>query len=159
MVAVIQRVAQASVTVECQGIANIGQGLLVLVGIEKGDANCDVRFMGEKIPQWRIFGDTQGHMNHSLQDINGELLLVSPFTLRSNMTKGRRPSFEDAAPPEEARRYFQNMLEPFNGLDLAVQGGRFGASMKVSLENDGPVTLTLDSRTKKMEKKVKGPDP
>ncbi len=115
MVAVIQRVTQASVTIESQSITKIALGLLVLLGIAKGDTNSDVRFMVEKIPQLRIFADTQGHMNHSLQDINGELLLVSQFTLLSNMTKERRPSFEDAAPPEEARRYFQNMLEQFNG--------------------------------------------
>ncbi len=92
-------------------------------------------------------------MNHSLQDTNGERLLVSQFTVLANMTKGRRPSFKDAAPPEEARRYFQNMLEPSKALGLAVQGGRFGTSMRVSLENEGPVTLTLDGLAKKKGEK------
>ncbi len=119
MVAVVQRVTQASVTAESQCIAKIALGLLVLLGIEKGD----VRFMVEKILQLRIFADTQGHRNHSLQDINGELLLISLFILLANMTKGRRLRFEDPAPPEETRWYFQNMLEQFNGLGLAVQAG------------------------------------
>ena len=159
MVAVIQRVTHASVTVESQCISSIGHGLLVLLGIAKGDTCSDVRFMVEKIPQLRIFPDTQGHMNRSLQDISGELLLVSQFTLLANTTKGRRPSFEDAAPPEEARLHYQRMLEQFQDLGLAVQGGRFGASMTVGLENDGPVTLILDSRTKEKAEKLKGLDP
>jgi D-tyrosyl-tRNA(Tyr) deacylase len=87
-------------------------------------------------------------MNHSLHDIHGELLLVSQFTLLANTAKGRRPSFEEAAPPEEARRYYQNVLEQFQALGLPVQGGRFGASMIVSLDNEGPITLILNSRTK-----------
>ena len=104
MIAVIQRVTQASVSVESLRIATIGQGLLVLLGVARGDTDSDVRFMVEKIPQLRIFADTQSHMNHSLHDIHGELLLVSQFTLLANTAKGRRPSFEEAAPPEEARR-------------------------------------------------------
>ena len=148
MIAVIQRVAQASVTVENQRIATIGHGLLVLLGVARGDTDSDVRFMVEKIPQLRIFGDTQGHMNHSLHDIHGELLLVSQFTLLANTTKGRRPSFEDAALPEEARRYDQNVLEQFQAIGLPVQGGQFGTSMIVSLDNEGPITLILNSRTK-----------
>jgi D-tyrosyl-tRNA(Tyr) deacylase len=159
MVAVIQRVAQASVTVENQCIANIAQGLLVLLGVAKGDTNSDVGFMVEKIPQLRIFGDTQGHMNQSLQDINGELLLVSQFTLLANLAKGRRPSFDAAAPPDEARRLYEMTLEQFRALGLAVQGGRFGASMNVGLKNDGPVTLILDSRAKEKTEIFKGLDP
>ena len=154
MIVVIQRVTTASVTVENQCIAKIGQGLLAFVGIAQEDGEPDVQLMVGKIPQLRIFEDTKGHMNHSLQDIQGELLLVSQFTLLANMTKGRRPSFEEAAPPEEARHFFQKMLEQFQEFGIAVQSGRFGASMKVSLENDGPVTLILDSRAK--QKKEKG---
>lgn len=148
MIAVIQRVTQASVTVESLRIATIGPGLLVLLGVARGDTDSDVRFMVEKIPQLRIFADTQGHMNHSLHDIHGELLLVSQFTLLANTAKGRRPGFEEAAPPEEARRCYQNVLEQFQALGLPVQSGRFGASMIVSLDNDGPITLILNSRTK-----------
>lgn len=148
MIAVIQRVTQASVTVESLRIATIGPGLLVLLGVARGDTDSDVRFMVEKIPQLRIFADTQGHMNHSLHDIHGELLLVSQFTLLANTAKGRRPGFEEAALPEEARRYYQKVLEQFQALGLPVQSGRFGASMIVSLDNDGPITLILNSRTK-----------
>ena len=142
MIAVIQAVAQASVTVESLRIATIGPGLLVLLGVARGDTDSDVRFMVEKIPQLRIFADTQGHMNHSLHDIHGELLLVSQFTLLANTAKGRRPGFE------EAQRYYQNVLEQFQALGLPVQGGRFGESMIVSLDNEGPITLILNSRTK-----------
>ena len=149
MIAVIQRVTQASVSIDSQCIAKIGQGMLVLLGVAKGDTDSDVRFMAEKIPQLRIFSDTQGHVNYSLQDIKGELLLVSQFTLLAHTAKGRRPSFEDAAMPMEAQRYYQNLLEQFRALGLAVQGGRFGATMAVRLENNGPFTVILDSRAKK----------
>jgi D-aminoacyl-tRNA deacylase len=148
MIAVIQRVTQASVTIEDLPIATIGPGLLVLLGVARGDTDSDVRFMVEKIPQLRIFSDTQGHMNHSLYDIHGELLLVSQFTLLANTAKGRRPSFEEAAPPEETRWYYQNVFEQFQAIGLPVQSGRFGASMIVSLDNEGPITLILNSRTK-----------
>ena len=98
-------------------------------------------------------------MNRSLQDIGGELLLVSQFTLLANLAKGRRPSFDDAAPPEEARSLYHNLVEQFLALGLSVQNGRFGASMSVRLENDGPVTLMLDSRAKEKSEKLKGLDP
>jgi len=153
MIAVIQRVTQASVTVEDRCIAKIGQGLLVLVGVAKNDSLADVRFMVDKIPAIRIFADAEGLMNHSLQDIQGELLLVSQFTLLANLTKGRRPSFDNAAPPEKARSLYQAMLAEFQTLGLAVQEGSFGVSMMVNLENDGPVTLILDSLTKDRGKK------
>ena len=148
MLAVIQRVLHASVTVDSHRIATIGHGILVLLGIAKEDTDTDVQFMVEKIPPMRIFADTQGHMNRSLLDTHGELLLVSQFTLLANTTKGRRPSFECAAPPKEARQYYQKVLEQLEARGLAVQSGDFGASMIVSLENDGPVTLILDSRAK-----------
>ena len=154
MIAIIQRVTRASVTIDNQCIANIGHGLLVLLGIAKEDTSSDVRFMVGKIPHLRIFEDSDGHMNHSLNDIQGELLLVSQFTLLANMSKGRRPSFDNAAPPDEARPLYQTMLEQFRAGGLAVQGGRFGATMTVGLDNDGPVTLILDSRAK--EKGEKG---
>ncbi len=157
MIAVIQRVTRASVAVDELCIASIGQGLLVLLGIAKGDGDSDVQFMVEKIPQLRIFPDQQNRMNCSLQAINGELLLVSQFTLLANLAKGRRPSFECAAHPEEARPLYLQLLEQLQTRDLAVQGGQFGASMTVSLENDGPVTLILDSRTKEIGEKSKGP--
>ena len=148
MIAVLQRVTQASVRVNNQCIANIGRGLLVLLGVATGDTHSDVRFMVEKIPHLRIFEDEKGHMHHSLQDIKGELLVVSQFTLLANMVKGRRPSFDTAASPEQARPLYQALLAQFHELGIAVQEGRFGASMIVGLENDGPVTLILDSHMK-----------
>ncbi|HBP87953.1 MAG TPA: D-aminoacyl-tRNA deacylase [Nitrospirales bacterium] len=155
MIAVIQRVRQASVTVENQVIARINQGLVILLGVAQGDTGQDVAFIVEKITRLRIFPDTQGKMTASLQDINGELLLISQFTLLANTEKGRRPSFELAAPPEEARERYQDALEQFQSLGLSVQTGIFGATMVVSLENDGPVTLILDSRVRKGVNKVK----
>jgi D-tyrosyl-tRNA(Tyr) deacylase len=136
-------------------IAQINQGLLILLGVAHGDNGQDVTFMVEKIPRLRIFSDIHGKLNHTLQDINGELLLISQFTLLANTEKGRRPSFESAAPPEEARLRYQEMLKKFQALGLAAQGGIFGAAMVVALENDGPVTLILDSRAPEGVKKVK----
>ena len=159
MIAVIQRVTQASVEVDRQCIAKIAHGLLVLLGVAKGDTDSDVRFMIEKIPHLRIFEDRQGQMNRSVQDIHGELLLVSQFTLLANMAKGRRPNFDAAAPPEEARSLYQSVLGQFQSLGLTVQSGQFGASMAVNLENDGPVTLILDSRDNKKAKEVKAARP
>ena len=157
MIAVIQRVRQASVTVEGQCIAMIRQGILALLGVAKGDTDSDVAYMIEKIPRLRMFSDAQGHMNQSLQDINGELLLVSQFTLLAKTNKGRRPSFEEAAPPEEARLRYQNVLEKLQASGIRVQSGLFGEAMLVSLENEGPVTLILDSRAKELVKKIKTP--
>jgi D-tyrosyl-tRNA(Tyr) deacylase len=142
MIAVIQRVRRTSATVGSHVFAQIGQGLVMLLGVAQGDTGQDVDFMVEKIPRLRIFPDTQSKRNYALQDINGELLVVSQFTLLANTDKGQRPSFESAAPPEEARVRYQEVLEKFHALGLAVQGGIFGATMVVSLENDGPVTLT-----------------
>lgn len=155
MIAVIQRVRQASVTVADHVIAHINQGLVILLGVAQGDTGQDAAFMVEKIPKLRIFSDTQGKMTDALQDVNGELLLISQFTLLANTEKGRRPSFELAAPPEEARVRYQEVLEQFQALGLSVQAGTFGATMVVTLENDGPVTLILDSRASKGVKKVK----
>jgi D-aminoacyl-tRNA deacylase len=155
MIAVIQRVRRASVTVETQVIAQINQGLVMLLGVARGDTGQDVDYMVEKVPRLRIFPDAQGKMNDALQDINGELLLISQFTLMANTEKGRRPSFGAAAPPEEARLRYQEVFEKFQARGLAVQGGMFGAAMVVALENDGPVTLILDSRAVEAVKKVK----
>lgn len=157
MMAVIQRVKCASVMVDRQVIAQINQGLVSLLGIAQGDTGQDVDFMVEKIPRLRIFSDEQEKMNCSLQDINGGLLVVSQFTLLANTEKGRRPSFESAAPPEEARVRYEELLEKFKALGLAVQWGSFGAKMVVTLENDGPVTLILDSRAGKTVKRLRTP--
>jgi D-aminoacyl-tRNA deacylase len=155
MIAVIQRVKGASVTVGTQAIAQINRGLVMLLGVARGDTGQDVDFMVQKVSRLRIFPDTQRKMHYALQDINGELLVVSQFTLLANTDKGRRPSFELAASPEEACVRYQEVLEKFQALGLAVQGGIFGATMVVSLENDGPVTLILDSRGRKAVNMVK----
>lgn len=147
MIAVLQRVRQASVRVGHDPVAEISRGLVVLLGIAHGDTSHDVDFMVGKIPRLRIFPDEQGKMQKSLQEIQGEILVVSQFTLLANTGKGRRPSFELAASPEEARKTYQEVLEKLQAIGLSVREGTFGASMVVSLENDGPVTLILDSRT------------
>ncbi len=149
MVAVLQRVRRASVTVGENPIAKIGRGLLVLLGIAKDDSDEDEAVLVDKILHLRIFSDESGKMNSSLQDIRGELLLVSQFTLLANTRRGRRPSFESAALPDEARARYQHMLGTFKQRNITVQGGTFGAKMLVSLENDGPVTILLDSRASK----------
>lgn len=131
MIAVIQRVKCASVTIQNSIIPRINQGLLILLGVAQGDNGQDVTFMAEKIPRLRIFSDIHGKLNQSLQDINGELLLISQFTLLANTEKGRRPSFESAAPPAEARLRYQVVFEKFRALGLSVQGGIFGAAMIV----------------------------
>jgi D-tyrosyl-tRNA(Tyr) deacylase len=145
MKAVVQRVSEAAVTVDGKICGRIEQGILVLLGVEKGDATKDADWLAEKIVNLRIFEDADGKMNRSLTDIKGEILSVSQFTLAGNCNKGRRPSFDTAAPPEEANHLYQY----FNGrlwqLGIPVQSGIFQADMKVSLTNDGPVTFILES--------------
>lgn len=148
MIAVLQRVRTASITAEGSPVAAIGQGLLVLLGIAKDDSDRDVSYMADKISQIRIFSDEAGKMNRSIQDMQGELLVVSQFTLLANSSKGRRPSFEAAALPEEARLRYHQVLDVLSRKGIPVQAGIFGGNMLVSLENDGPVTLILDSRAK-----------
>ena len=146
MKAVIQRVENASVSVEGSEISRIGAGLLVLLGVEKGDSEKDADFLLDKIIHLRIFEDSDGKMNRSLADIAGELLVVSQFTLLADCRKGRRPSFADAAEPSEAERLYGYVLARAREKLPRVGEGRFRAMMKVSLVNDGPVTILLDSR-------------
>jgi len=141
---VLQRVASASVDVDGQRIADIGRGLLLLVGIASDDQAVDLCKIAKKIVDLRIFEDSEGKMNQSLRDIGGSILAVSQFTLYADISKGRRPSFMHAAPPELAEPLFDQFVETLRSESLPVQTGRFGAKMAVSLENDGPVTLMLE---------------
>lgn len=143
MIALIQRVNWAEVKVDGQSIGKIDQGILALIAVEKGDTEASARKMMEKIAQYRIFSDEQGKMNLSLLDTRGELLLVSQFTLLANTDKGRRPSFSDSPDPAMSEELFEYSVEYAKTLVNKVEQGRFAADMKVSLENDGPVTFWL----------------
>ena len=143
---VVQRVARASVTVEGQKIAAIGAGYLVLVGVEEGDTEADMIYCADKIAGLRIFEDENGKMNLSIEDVGGEVLLVSQFTLLGDARHGRRPSFSAAARPEVADPLCQAMRQRLMDKGLPVQTGQFQAHMRVELLNDGPVTILLDSR-------------
>lgn len=146
MKAVLQRVTNASVEVDGTIVGRIGAGLLVFLGVAKGDEERDLLYLIEKIRTLRIFGDDQGKMNRTVTDVGGALLLVSQFTLLGDTTKGRRPGFDQAAPPEEARAWYEQAASRLRAAGLAVETGRFGAHMQVELLNDGPVTFLLDSR-------------
>lgn len=147
MKAVLQRVSEASVTVDGTVVSSIGHGYLILLGVQTGDTEADADKLLKKVPFLRVFEDAQGKMNLSLLDTGGSALVVSQFTLLADSRHGRRPSFTDSAPPDEAQRlymYFANGLKSAGVSD--VQTGVFGADMKVRLLNDGPVTILLDSR-------------
>lgn len=146
MKAVIQRVRRASVEIEGRNAGQIGRGLLVLLGVAQDDDQTDVEFLAEKLPTLRIFPDEAGKMNKSLEDIGGAGLIISQFTLLADTDRGRRPSFERAAPPEHARSLYQLLIDRMRARGVHIESGIFGASMVVSLENEGPVTLVLDSR-------------
>lgn len=146
MKAVVQRVTYASVEVGGTIVGKIDAGLLVLLGVAKGDTESDGRYLVEKIRALRMFSDDQGKMNRSLADVNGAVLLVSQFTLLGRTTNGRRPSFDDAAPPEDAKRLYEQVAADLRAQGTVVETGIFAAHMKVKLLNDGPVTFTLDSR-------------
>jgi D-tyrosyl-tRNA(Tyr) deacylase len=143
MIALIQRVNRASVEVDGETVGAIGRGILALVAVEKGDTEKEGRRLAEKLLAYRIFPDETGRMNRSVQDIGGELLLVSQFTLAADTRSGNRPSFTPAAAPEEGLRLFDWWVEQVRGLYPRVATGRFGADMQVALVNDGPVTFHL----------------
>lgn len=146
MRAVIQRVNEASVRSGGQEVSRIGRGLLVLVGVSREDKEEDVRYLADKTVNLRIFEDAEGKMNLSVLDTGGEILAVSQFTLYGDCRQGRRPSFTEAAVPQEADRLYQLYVEQLRLSGLAVKTGIFREHMLVSLENDGPVTMLLDSR-------------
>ena len=146
MRAVIQRVEQASVSVEGEIRGQIGAGFLVLIGVEEGDGDVDFKYIADKVPNLRVFEDEQGKMNRSLLDVGGEVLAVSQFTLLGDARGGRRPSFITAARPETADPMYERLVADWRARGIRVETGVFGAHMKVSLVNDGPVTILLDSR-------------
>jgi D-tyrosyl-tRNA(Tyr) deacylase len=149
MIAVIQRVTEASVTIEGNVKGKIGTGYLVLLGIRHDDTGEDLEWLAKKIVNLRVFGDAEGKMNLSLQDVNGDILLISQFTLHASTKKGNRPSFIDAARPEIAISLYEKMISTLEKeMNRPIQTGEFGADMKVGLLNNGPVTIIIDSKNK-----------
>ena len=143
---VIQRVSEASVTVDQQTVGAIGQGLMVLLGVAQGDTSQEAKSLAEKTAGLRIFEDDAGKMNRSVEEIGGSLLVVSQFTLLGDCRKGRRPGFTDAAPPELADQLYEEYVAALRSRGVNVATGVFRADMQVALVNDGPVTMLLDSR-------------
>lgn len=141
---VVQRVSRAEVRIDGDVSGSIGRGLAVLVGFTAGDGDDELRWMADKIRQLRIFADDEGRMNRSLDEVGGELLLVSQFTLYGDVRKGRRPSFVHAAPPDEAEALYDRFVDICREGTIPVATGRFGAMMDVDLVNDGPVTLVIE---------------
>jgi len=144
--AVIQRVSSARVLIKEEEYSRIGRGLLVLVGVEKDDTNEDVEALARRIVELRIFEDEAGKMNRSISDTGGEILAVSQFTLLGDCRRGRRPSFDPAAPPDIARTLYEKFVNEIDALGIAVATGVFQAMMNIELTNQGPVTFILDSR-------------
>ncbi len=146
MRAVVQRGSSAKGTVDGELVGEIGPGLLVLLGVAQGDTEQDANYVAEKIVNLRIFEDKAGRMNRSLLETGGAMLAVSQFTLLGDVRKGRRPSFTDAAPPEDGKRLYERFCDAVRQFGARVQTGRFQATMDVALVNDGPVTILLDSK-------------
>ena len=154
MIAVLQRVSKATVTVGTRTVGAIDRGLLILLGVYSQDEESDVNFLVEKIVHFRIFPDDRGNMNTSLLDIKGAALIVSQFTLCGDWRKGRRPSFTRAAPPEKGQELYEYFVRTLADRHVPVATGEFGAMMDVELVNDGPVTFVLDSAVDPRKKKL-----
>lgn len=149
MRAVIQRVSEASVTIEGNKVADIKTGLLILIGIEDADTQEDIDWLSAKIVKLRIFGDEEGLMNRSIEDVNGDIIVVSQFTLHAATKKGNRPSYIRAARPDIAIPIYESFVRQIEkDLGKKVQTGEFGADMKVALLNDGPVTIVIDTKNR-----------
>lgn len=146
MRALIQRVSKGSVSVDGETTGAIANGLVILLGVRQGDTEADARFLAEKCAHLRIFADGEGKFNLSCQDVGGEMLVVSQFTLYGDARKGRRPSFIDAAPPEISEPLYEKFIGYLEGMGFRVGRGVFGAMMTVEIHNDGPVTLMLESK-------------
>jgi D-tyrosyl-tRNA(Tyr) deacylase len=146
MIAVLQRVTEAHISIDNEIVDKIDLGLLILLGVVDNDTIEDGRFLSEKIAGFRIFADEQGKMNLSIKDVRGSVLVVSQFTLCGDWRKGRRPSFIHAAPPAKGEELYEDFLRRLHAKGIPVGSGHFGAMMKVHLVNDGPVTFVLDSK-------------
>lgn len=146
MRAVIQRVKESSVAIDGRTVGRSARGLMVLIGVEDGDTDKDLAYVADKVPNLRIFEDENGKMNRSLMDLGGQILAISQFTLLGDARTGRRPSFTAAARPDTAVPMYEALVEKWRSLGIHVETGVFGADMQVSLINDGPVTILLDSR-------------
>lgn len=144
MKALIQRVKRASVTIEGELYSKIGAGMLVLLGVEKGDSEENAQLLAEKLSKLRIFEDEQEKMNRSILDVKGEMLIVSQFTLCGDCKKGTRPSFDKSAPPQIANELYEYFISEVKKLNIPVQTGKFAAMMDVELINDGPVTFMVE---------------
>ena len=150
MKALLQRVTEASVSVGSELVGRIGQGLVVFVGVADGDTEEEARYLAQRTVNLRIFADEEGKFNLSVLDIKGELLVVSQFTLLADTRKGRRPSFVEAAPPAPAEELIERFVGEARATGLKVETGRFQQYMQVEIHNDGPVTILLDSKDKKL---------
>ena len=146
MIAVIQRVTSANVTIENNVVGHIAQGLVILLGVMGDDDKNDTDYLVNKISGLRIFNDENEKMNLSIKDVNGSALIVSQFTLCADTQKGRRPSFIHAAPPEKGKALYEDFMKKMKDQGVSVQSGEFAAMMKVNIQNDGPVTIVLDSK-------------
>ena len=148
MRAVIQRVSRGKVTIENEIRGEIGRGFVILLGVGKEDTKEDMDYLVKKISGLRVFEDQEGKMNLSLKDVDGELLIISQFTLFANTKKGNRPSFVDAGLPEPSKAFYLEFIDAFRSLGFTVAEGEFGADMAVELVNDGPVTILIDSKNR-----------
>ena len=146
MLCVIQRVSSSKVTVDGKIVGEIGKGLNILLGVKKGDNDEDVSKLVKKIVNLRIFKDENDKMNLSLQEINGEALVISQFTLSGNIKKGRRPSFNESEDPKIAQEFYESFIQKMSSFGVITKSGEFGAMMDVEIHNDGPVTFILDSK-------------
>lgn len=143
---VLQKVSEAFVEIDGVVVGKIGQGLVILLGVERGDSTRDVEYLSEKTVNLRVFEDEQGKMNRSLLDVNGEMLIVSQFTLAGDCRKGRRPGFDKAAEPDLAKKLYIEFIRFVQNKGIKTAEGKFGAMMKVNITNDGPVTFVLENR-------------
>ena len=146
MIGLVQRVGRCTVTVENQSLASIGRGLLIMLGVHNEDDEKDLEILTRKCLGLRIFPDEEGKMNLSVIDVKGEIIVVSQFTLFGDVSRGLRPYFGDAAPPEKANDYYEKFIAVLKKSGLNIQGGVFGANMRVDILNDGPVTISINTR-------------